>query len=398
MTLDRVPGSYGLGEIDGAVARPVRDGELVEIDRCSMDRAFVTDRAVKAECRILAAMRAGRGTDKALDDDEAVEEGLRASRLMAGQKELVRTVLLSVDVVVGVQGHAGSGKTTMLRTAKVLLGGTTIHGLARSRTLQYFLTRFVDLLNGAAVEARIGLMYENEEPAALPPDIPGFPKDWHDQIKVDLADELTADGTLYGVRPTRSTPAVMPMLFFVAGPNGCGKSTLTRRSGYGGIDIIDPDAIARGPESGIAEQAEREALRRRRAALNAGQTHLAETTLTGSGVLRHMAAGRREDFRIVLHFVSVGAPEPALDRIRNPVGLGGHDVPEADARRRFERPHATCPRRFRGRTLPCSTMTLAPTSRTGRMRCPGETTYWIGGAKVARAAAALAVTTALRPR
>ena len=38
------------------------------------------------------------------------------------------------------------------------------------------------------------------ETAAPPPDIPGFPKNWRDQIKADLADQLAAGGTLYGVR------------------------------------------------------------------------------------------------------------------------------------------------------------------------------------------------------
>ncbi len=135
----------------------------------------------------------------------------------------------------------------------------------------------------------------------------------------------------------------MPTLIVVAGPNGCGKSTLTRMSGFSGFDIIDPDAIARGMMAGNPGQAAREALRRRQAALAGGRTHLVETTLTGSGILRHMTAARRAGYRIVLHYVSVASPDRALDRIRNRVKLGGHDVPEADARRRFVRSHANLP-------------------------------------------------------
>ena len=163
VALGHAPGRYGLDQIDAAIARLVRGGELIEVERRGMDRAFVTDGAVKAERHVLAAMRAGRGTGEALADPAAVEARLGASRLTAGQREAVRTVLLSEDVVVGVQGHAGSGKTTMLRSAKALLGGTTILGLAPSaaaarvlereagvpsRTLQYFLTRFADLSDG----------------------------------------------------------------------------------------------------------------------------------------------------------------------------------------------------------------------------------------------------------
>lgn len=135
----------------------------------------------------------------------------------------------------------------------------------------------------------------------------------------------------------------MPTLYVIAGPNGCGKSTLTRTSGFTGVDIIDPDAIARGLGSGKHVQAAREALRWRRDALGARRTHLVETTLTGFGIFRHIAAARRKNYWIVLHFVSVDSPDLALDRIRNRVALGGHDVPEADVRRRFKRSHTSLP-------------------------------------------------------
>ena len=58
----------------------------------------------------------------ALDGADAVEARLEASRLTWGQREAVRTVLLSNNLAIGVQGHAGSGKTTMLREVKELLG------------------------------------------------------------------------------------------------------------------------------------------------------------------------------------------------------------------------------------------------------------------------------------
>ena len=194
VALGHAPGRYTLAEVDAAIARLVRDGELIEVERRGMDRAFVTDRAVKAERRVLASMRAGRGKGMALADADAVEARLGASRLTQGQREAVRTVLLSNDLVIGVQGHAGSGKTTMLREVKELLGDTRaadtragdtraadtraadtraadtraaerkIQGLAPSavaarvlareagiptRTLQYFLTRFADLSDPA---------------------------------------------------------------------------------------------------------------------------------------------------------------------------------------------------------------------------------------------------------
>ena len=129
----------------------------------------------------------------------------------------------------------------------------------------------------------------------------------------------------------------MPTLFVVAGPNGCGKSTLTRTARFPGAEVIDPDAIARSMAFETPAKAARAALRRRRAALRAGRAHLVETTLAGFGILRHMEAARTAGYRIELHYVSVNSPDLALDRIRTRVASGGHDVPEPDVRRRFVR-------------------------------------------------------------
>ena len=69
--------------------------------------------------------------------------------------------------------------------------------------------------------------------------------------------------------------AYMPTLFVVAGPNGSGKSTLTRKGGFRGAEVIDPDTLARDMPSG---EAAREALRHRRLALEEHRSHLVETT------------------------------------------------------------------------------------------------------------------------
>lgn len=140
----------------------------------------------------------------------------------------------------------------------------------------------------------------------------------------------------------------MPTLFVVAGPNGCGKSTLTRTTWFRGVELIDPDAIARSVAPGMPGKGAREAVRRRRAALAGLRTHLVETTLAGLGPLRLMRAARTAGFRVELHYVSVDSPEEALERIRNRVALGGHDVPEADARRRFARSLANVPAAIAG--------------------------------------------------
>ncbi|MDE0698981.1 MAG: AAA family ATPase [Boseongicola sp.] len=85
---------------------------------------------------------------------------MEGGRLTDGQRAAVRTLLLAEDAIVGVQGHAGSGKTAMLREAAALAGERRILGLAPSAsaarvlareagveawTLQRFLVRHGDL-------------------------------------------------------------------------------------------------------------------------------------------------------------------------------------------------------------------------------------------------------------
>ena len=84
-------------------------------------------------------------------------------------------------------------------------------------------------------------------------------------------------------------------------------------------------------------------MRRRQEALNSGRKHLVETTLAGCGILRRMEAARKDGHRILLHYVFVGSSAQALNRIRNRVALGCHDVREADVRRRFERSRTNLP-------------------------------------------------------
>ena len=43
-------------------------------------------------------------------------------------------------------------------------------------------------------------MSEHRHTSAPPPDMPGRPNDWREQIKADLAAQVEAGGTLCGVR------------------------------------------------------------------------------------------------------------------------------------------------------------------------------------------------------
>ena len=95
----------------------------------------------------------------------AVDKALRNGPLTHGQKAAVKLILAAEDRTVGVQGYAGSGKTTMLNRARALLQkkGYAVRGLApsasaartlaaeagiESETLQRFLVRYNGVAGG----------------------------------------------------------------------------------------------------------------------------------------------------------------------------------------------------------------------------------------------------------
>ena len=57
------------------------------------------------------------------------------------------------------------------------------------------------ILNAPGIARRVGGMMKRKETAGPPPDVPGRPKNWREQIKADLAAQVEAGGTLYGFRP-----------------------------------------------------------------------------------------------------------------------------------------------------------------------------------------------------
>ena len=160
------PGQWTLSEIDSAIARLRDEGHLIEATRARSDLAFVTDRAVKEERAVLRWMKKESDAPDGFEiDADNVHRHLEGGALNDGQQAAARTLLLSPRHVCGVQGHAGTGKTTMLREVVDLAGAERIVALAPSssaartlqqetgigtKTLQWFLTRYRDVGDGCA--------------------------------------------------------------------------------------------------------------------------------------------------------------------------------------------------------------------------------------------------------
>lgn len=138
------------------------------------------------------------------------------------------------------------------------------------------------------------------------------------------------------------------ILWLVAGPNGVGKTTYARRyieAFSGSRNFVNLDEIARGL-SPFDPEAER--IRAARVSLDflrdtllapngARRSVTLETTLAGRTHLRTIDLAHRNGWRVNLLYFAVRDVEVALSRIARRVSEGGHDVPETDVRRRYDR-------------------------------------------------------------
>jgi predicted ABC-type ATPase len=144
----------------------------------------------------------------------------------------------------------------------------------------------------------------------------------------------------------------VPLLTVLAGPNGSGKSTLTGKLRFEGRDnLLDPDAIAKRinptDPARAAVAAGREAILRTRRYLQAGESFGIETTLAGGGYLETMKVARERGFVVRLVYICIGSPEKNIQRVRARFAQGGHDVPDEDIRRRYERSLGNLPAALR---------------------------------------------------
>ncbi len=144
----------------------------------------------------------------------------------------------------------------------------------------------------------------------------------------------------------------MPTLTLVAGPNGSGKSSLTASLALENTTcVIDPDAIARTLDAEKSEHAAfsagREAVARSKALLRRRENFILETTLAGNGALARLHEAKSAGYRTLLVYIALRTAELHIERVRLRVSQGGHDVPDSDIRRRYERSLLHAPKAMR---------------------------------------------------
>ncbi len=163
--LTRSPGAVLVGDVEREVARLEKEGALHAVDIPGAENSLATDRTVGDERETVALMHAGQDRGRAPMRGWQVQGHLNKGPLTAGQKEAVKLILGAKDRTVGVQGYAGTGKTTMLDRARTLAEkkGWRMMGLApsasavqtlaseagiESETLQRFLARNAGVAEG----------------------------------------------------------------------------------------------------------------------------------------------------------------------------------------------------------------------------------------------------------
>ena len=136
----------------------------------------------------------------------------------------------------------------------------------------------------------------------------------------------------------------MPNFYILAGPNGAGKTTAAYTLLPEVLDVrnfVNADEIARGLSpfdvEAVAFEAGRIMLHRIDYPLTNSADFAIETTLSTRSYVQTIRRARALGYTVTLVFVYLSSPELAVDRVAKRVAAGGHNIPEAVIRRRYDR-------------------------------------------------------------
>jgi predicted ABC-type ATPase len=129
----------------------------------------------------------------------------------------------------------------------------------------------------------------------------------------------------------------------IAGPNGSGKTILIRQLLASGVDLgrhISPDEIATTLEGDYDDRVRRAqaiADGERDRCIRDGTSFSFETVMSHPSKIELLQQAKDSGFRVGMYFVATELVELNVARVAQRVALGGHDVPEAKIRERYER-------------------------------------------------------------
>jgi len=133
-----------------------------------------------------------------------------------------------------------------------------------------------------------------------------------------------------------------PVVYIIAGPNGSGKTTFAREflpKLEANFEFVNADYLAGGLSPfapyRAAIEAGRISLRRIRQLAEERKNFGFETTLAGVTYVHLLKDLKRRGYTIRIYFLWLRDVNLALHRIAVRVRGGGHNVPEADVKRRY---------------------------------------------------------------
>lgn len=135
----------------------------------------------------------------------------------------------------------------------------------------------------------------------------------------------------------------MSRCVIIAGPNGAGKTTFARRflPKLGVLNFVNADLLAAGLsplKPAAAQVAAGKLFLRELDRLAAARADFSfESTLSGLTYVSRLTAWRAQGYELSIIYLRVPHVRVSLQRVAARVKNGGHDVPEADVRRRFLR-------------------------------------------------------------
>ena len=132
--------------------------------------------------------------------------------------------------------------------------------------------------------------------------------------------------------------------YIIAGPNGAGKTTFANEFlpiEAECLNFINADLIAQGlspfqPDK-MAIEAGRLMIQHINECVRRNESFAFETTLSGKGYIKKILDWKAQQYEIIIYYLKVPTVEFAIERVKLRVSQGGHNVPEQDIMRRFER-------------------------------------------------------------
>lgn len=137
-----------------------------------------------------------------------------------------------------------------------------------------------------------------------------------------------------------------PRIYVLAGTNGAGKSSVAGATfRASGTEYFNPDEAAQriraaSPEMTQAEANSRAWLEGKRLlerAIADGLNYAFETTLGGDTITELLERALDAGIEVRVWYAGLSSPELHISRVRARVANGGHDISEADIRRRYDR-------------------------------------------------------------